>query len=287
MTLAFLPELPSPIIAEAVRVALAEDLGRAGDITSFATIPPGRSARAVLAARREGILCGLPLAREAFRQMDPSIRFDAGIADGYRLTPGETIATIEGDARAILSAERTALNFLMHLSGVASLTARFAEAVAGTGATIVCTRKTIPGLRALEKYAVRCGGGANHRFGLDDAMLIKDNHIAVAGGVTAALQAAKAYAGHLVAIEIEVDTLEQLDEAIEAGADAVLLDNMGPEELARAVSITAGRARLEASGNVDLDTVAAIARSGVDLISTSKITMSAPALDIGLDIRVG
>ncbi|WP_185983069.1 carboxylating nicotinate-nucleotide diphosphorylase [Aureimonas mangrovi] len=286
MTLAHLPELPAPLVADLVRAALLEDLGRAGDITSMATIAPGRIARATLAARREGVLAGLPLAGEAFRQMDGDLRFTAHLGDGARLVPGDVVAEIEGDARALLSAERTALNFLMHLSGVASLTARFVVAVEGTGAKIVCTRKTLPGLRWAEKYAVRCGGGANHRFGLDDAVLIKDNHIAVAGGVTPALRAAQAYAGHLVAIEIEVDTLEQLSEAIEAGADAVLLDNMDAATLARAVKMTAGRARLEASGNVDLDTVAEIAASGVDLISTSKITMSAPALDLGLDIEI-
>lgn len=281
------PPVLSPLLVEdAVRTALLEDLGRAGDVTSLATIPPGRTARAVLGARVEGVLCGLDLAREAFSAMDRNLRFDATLADGHRLVPGETVAVIEGDARAILSAERTALNFLMHLSGVSSLTAQFAGAIAHTGARIVCTRKTVPGLRALEKYAVRCGGGANHRFGLDDAILIKDNHIAVAGGVVPALRAAQAYAGHLVAIEIEVDTLDQLHEALSAGAHAVLLDNMGPDMLREAVAITKGRARLEASGNVDLHTVSSIAETGVDFISTSKITMSAPALDLGLDIEI-
>lgn len=286
MTQAFPPALPPLILDAAVRMALAEDLGRAGDITSLATIPPGRRASAVLAARKEGVLCGMDLARAAFAAMDPALRFEAHLADGHRLQPGETVATIEGDARALLSAERTALNYVMHLSGVASLTARFADAVAHTTAKICCTRKTVPGLRALEKYAVRCGGGSNHRFGLDDAILIKDNHVAVAGSVTQALRAAKAYAGHLVAIEIEVDTLDQLREALEVGAHAVLLDNMGPDVLREAVAINAGRARLEASGNVDLDTVASIAETGVDYISTSKITMSAPSLDVGLDIHI-
>ena len=286
MTAAFPPALPPMLVEAAVRSALAEDLGRAGDITSLATIPPGRTARAVLAARKAGVLCGMDLARAAFAAMDGRLGFDARLFDGHRLQPGETIATIEGDARALLSAERTALNYVMHLSGVASLTARFADAVAHTTARICCTRKTVPGLRALEKYAVRCGGGANHRFGLDDAILIKDNHIAVSGSVTQALHAAKTYAGHLVAIEIEVDTLDQLREALEAGAHAVLLDNMEPATLREAVAINAGRARLEASGNVDLDTVAAIAEAGVDYISTSKITMSAPSLDVGLDIAI-
>ena len=212
MTAAFPPALPPMLVEAAVRSALAEDLGRAGDITSLATIPPGRTARAVLAARKAGVLCGMDLARAAFAAMDGRLGFDARLFDGHRLQPGETIATIEGDARALLSAERTALNYVMHLSGVASLTARFADAVAHTTARICCTRKTVPGLRALEKYAVRCGGGANHRFGLDDAILIKDNHIAVSGSVTQALHAAKTYAGHLIAIEIEVDTLDQLRE---------------------------------------------------------------------------
>lgn len=280
------PELPRFLIEDAVRQALAEDLGRAGDITSLSTIAPGRRARAVLAAREPGILCGLPLALAAFRQMDPAVAIDASLADGDALTKNVIVARIEGDARSLLAAERTALNFLMHLSGVASLTQRYVAAVAATPARIVCTRKTIPGLRALEKYAVRCGGGANHRFGLDDAILIKDNHIAVAGGVRGAVEAARAYAGHLVAIEVEVDTLDQLNEALDAGATAILLDNMSPETLTRGVAMTAGRAKLEASGNVSLETVASIAASGVDFISTSKITMSAPALDLGLDIAI-
>lgn len=282
----FRPELPPFLVRDAVRAALAEDLGRAGDITSLATIAPGRTARAVLAARETGILCGLPLAITAFAEMDPSLRVTTTMNDGDALASGDLVARIEGDARAMLAAERTALNFLMHLSGVASLTARYVEAVRGTGARIVCTRKTVPGLRALEKYAVRCGGGANHRFGLDDAILIKDNHVAVAGGVTAAIEAARAYAGHLVAIEIEVDTLDQLREALDAGATAVLLDNMDPATLREGAAINAGRARLEASGNVSLETVGTIAQTGVDFISTSKITMSAPALDLGLDIAI-
>ncbi|MFD2237102.1 carboxylating nicotinate-nucleotide diphosphorylase [Aureimonas populi] len=284
--MAYRPELPGPIVREAVRLALAEDIGRAGDITSLATIAPQARARATLSARQDGVLCGLPFAVEAFAQMDGALVVEVLKSDGDRLAPGEIVARIEGHARALLTAERTALNFLMHLSGVASLTARYAGAIAHTPAKVVCTRKTIPGLRAAEKYAVRCGGGANHRFGLDDAMLIKDNHIAVAGGVAKALRAARAYAGHLVAIEIEVDTLEQLAEALEAGADAVLLDNMDAGTLRRAVALNAGRARLEASGNVSIETIAAIAETGVDLISTSKITMSAPALDLGLDIAV-
>ena len=279
-------ELPKPLVEKAVRVALAEDLGRAGDITSAATIPPDTVARAVIAARKPGVIAGLDLARTAFTQMSAEIAFEAKVADGDAVTAGSTVATISGPARAILSAERVALNFLGHLSGVASATRRFADAIADTGAQIICTRKTTPGLRAFEKYAVRCGGGSNHRFGLDDAMLIKDNHIAVAGGVDAAVERARAFAGILVKIEIEVDTLDQLSEALAAGADVVLLDNMPPDLLAQAVAINQGRAVLEASGNVTLESVAAIAATGVDFISSGWITHSAPILDLGLDIEI-
>jgi len=279
-------ELPKPLVEKAVRAALAEDLGRAGDITSAATIPPDTVARAVIAARKPGVIAGLDLARTAFTQMSAEIAFEAKVADGDAVTAGSTVATISGPARAILSAERVALNFLGHLSGVASATRRFADAIADTGAQIICTRKTTPGLRAFEKYAVRCGGGSNHRFGLDDAMLIKDNHIAVAGGVDAAVERARAFAGILVKIEIEVDTLDQLGEALAAGADVVLLDNMPPDLLAQAVAINQGRAVLEASGNVTLESVAAIAATGVDFISSGWITHSAPILDLGLDIEI-
>lgn len=288
-------ELPKPLVEKAVRAALAEDLGRAGDITSAATIPPDTVARAVIAARKPGVIAGLDLARTAFTQMSAEIAFEAKVADGDAVTAGSTVATISGPARAILSAERVALNFLGHLSGVASATRRFADAIAGStadstadsgGARIICTRKTTPGLRAFEKYAVRCGGGSNHRFGLDDAMLIKDNHIAVAGGVDAAVERARAFAGILVKIEIEVDTLDQLGEALAAGADVVLLDNMPPDLLAQAVAINQGRAVLEASGNVTLESVAAIAATGVDFISSGWITHSAPILDLGLDIEI-
>jgi len=279
-------ELPKPLVEKAVRAALAEDLGRAGDITSAATIPPDTVARAVIAARKPGVIAGLDLARTAFTQMSAEIAFEAKVADGDAVTAGSTVATISGPARAILSAERVALNFLGHLSGVASATRRFADAIADTGAQIICTRKTTPGLRAFEKYAVRCGGGSNHRFGLDDAMLIKDNHIAVAGGVDAAVERARAFAGILVKIEIEVDTLDQLGEALAAGADVVLLDNMPPELLAQAVAINQGRAVLEASGNVTRESVAAIAATGVDFISSGWITHSAPILDLGLDIEI-
>ncbi len=273
-------------VRRAVEAALAEDLGRAGDITSAATIPASAVARVVIAARQTGRLAGLQLAEAAFRSLDPAISFKAEVEDGARLTAGEVIARIEGPARAVLSAERTALNFLGHLSGVATETARYADLIAHTRARICCTRKTTPGLRIFEKYAVRCGGGSNHRFGLDDAILIKDNHIAVAGGVEAALRGAKSSAGHLVKIEIEVDTLEQLDRVIAEGADVVLLDNMSPAVLREAVERIDGRMLAEASGNVSLDTVVAIAESGVDLISVGRITHSAPTLDLGLDVAV-
>lgn len=280
----YLPSLSPLLIEDQVRGALIEDLGRAGDITSNATIGPGMTGKAEMATRQAGVIAGLPLAEAAFRLLDPAIRFEALAADGDRVGPGVTIARISGPARAMLSAERVALNFLMHLSGIASYTARFADLIADTGARVCCTRKTIPGLRALEKYAVRCGGGSSHRYGLDDAILIKDNHIAIAGGVAQAIRAAKGFAGHLVRIEVEVDTLEQLAVVIDEQADVVLLDNMGPDMLRQAVRMNARRLRLEASGNVSIDTIRAIAETGVDYISTSKITMGAPALDIGLDI---
>jgi nicotinate-nucleotide pyrophosphorylase (carboxylating) len=281
-----LPEFPRLIAERLVEATLLEDLGRAGDITSQATIPKGRTATAVFRARKAGRLCGLPFAEAAMRLAGPGATFTAQAADGDAVTRGQVVATATGEARTILTAERTALNFLGRLSGIATLTSAYAAAISHTKARIVCTRKTTPGLRAAEKYAVRCGGGMNHRFGLDDAILIKDNHIAVAGGVRPALRAARAFAGHLVKIEIEVDGLAQLSEALEEGADAILLDNMAPAELRLAVGIARGRALLEASGNVTLDTVAAIAESGVDLISSGALTHSAPNFDIGLDIDV-
>ena len=291
MTRAYLPELPQLMVEEQVRAALLEDLGRAGDITSNATIGPEKQATAEMIAREAGIIAGLPLAAAAFRLIDPAIRFEALVHDGARVEPGTMIARISGPARGLLSAERVALNYLMHLSGIATYTARFADAIAHTKARVTCTRKTIPGLRAVEKYAVRCGGGSSHRYGLDDAILIKDNHIAVAGGIAEALQAAKAFAGHLVKVEIEVDTLEQFAEVLAEGADVCLLDNMGPDRLREAVAMNASRSAepitLEASGNVNLDTIRAIAETGVDYISTSKITMAAPTLDIGLDMSIG
>jgi nicotinate-nucleotide pyrophosphorylase (carboxylating) len=300
MTTPYLPVLSPLMVEDQVRAALSEDLGRAGDITSQATIAPGVVARAELNAREDGVVAGLDLARAAFRLMDPAIHFEAFVKDGDRLHPGTVIARVSGPARAVLSAERVALNFLMHLCGVATHTARFADEIAHTAAKVCCTRKTIPGLRALEKYAVRMGGGSSHRYGLDDAILIKDNHIAVSQGVAGAIHAARAFAGHLVKVEVEVTTLEELEEALEAQPDVILLDNMGPELLRRAVEINrdcAGlsdasyaadprRVKLEASGNVNLKTIRAIAETGVDYISTSKITMAAPTLDIGLDVVV-
>ncbi len=278
--------LPQPLVERAVRTALEEDLGLAGDLTTQATLAPGATARGAINARGDGILSGLDLAAEAFRLIGPGLAFEPLMADGDRLTAGQSVARISGNARLVLSAERVALNYLNHLSGIATITRGFADAIAETGARICDTRKTTPGLRAFEKYAVRCGGGTNHRFGLDDAILIKDNHIAVAGGVGAAMAAARAFAGPLVTIEVEVDTLDQLGEALEAGARAVLLDNMDTATLRKAVSLNKGRARLEASGNVTLETVRAIAQTGVDYISTSRITMAAPPLDLGLDIAI-
>lgn len=283
---AHLPVLPGLMVEDAVRAALLEDWGRAGDITAQATLGPKVSATAVIAARTPGRLAGLDLAACAFRLSDPAIRVEAVKADGDRLSPGDVVMRIAGPARGLLSAERVALNYLGHLSGIATATGLFADKVAHTSARIVCTRKTTPGLRAFEKYAVRCGGGANHRFGLDDAVLIKDNHIAVAGGVASAIAAARRFAGHLVRIEVEVDTLDQLREALEAAPDVVMLDNMAPAMLREAVAITGGRVTLEASGGVNLDTVAAIAETGVDLISVGWITHSAPVLDLGLDIVI-
>ncbi|WP_420411868.1 carboxylating nicotinate-nucleotide diphosphorylase [Roseibium sp.] len=281
-----LPVLPRLMVDDAVKAALLEDWGRAGDITSQATIPATATANAVIAARKPGVLAGIALAESAFRQTDGDLSVDVVKQDGDRLEPGDVVARIEGPARALLSAERVALNFLGHLSGIASATALFADQIAHTKASIVCTRKTTPGLRAFEKYAVKCGGGSNHRFGLDDAILIKDNHIAVAGGVVEAVEAAKAYAGHLVKIEVEVDTLDQLKQALGAGPDVVMLDNMAPDMLRDAVAIAGGKALLEASGGIELDTVKAVAEAGVDLISSGWITHSAPVLDLGLDIEI-
>jgi nicotinate-nucleotide pyrophosphorylase (carboxylating) len=272
------------IIEPVVRAALLEDLGRAGDITTDAVVPAEAKVEAVIAARQPGVLAGLDAALLAFELIDPALRIERLRADGDRISRGETVAQISGRARGVLGAERTALNLLSRISGVATATRALADAIAGYKAKIVCTRKTTPGLRTLEKEAVRLGGGANHRFGLDDAMLIKDNHIALAGGVRAALERAQRHAGHLVKIELEVDTLDQLAEGLEVGVDAVLLDNMTPETLRRAVAMVDGRAVTEASGRISPETAAAVAATGVDLISSGWITHSAPILDLGLDI---
>lgn len=280
------PQLPLPLVERAVTEALAEDLGLAGDLTTQATLSPNAEAKAAIVAREAGTISGLEPARAAFRLIGPGLVFKAQVADGDIVDAGQSVATISGNARLIMSAERVALNFLNHMSGIATYTAQFVTAIGDAGARICDTRKTTPGLRAFEKYAVRCGGGWNHRFGLDDAILIKDNHIAVAGSVTAAVNAAQNFAGHLVAIEVEVDNLDQLAEALEAGATAVLLDNMDNDTLREAVTINAGQAKLEASGGVTLEQVRGIAETGVDFISTSKITMASMPLDLGLDIDI-
>jgi nicotinate-nucleotide pyrophosphorylase (carboxylating) len=278
----------SPLEIDAtVTRALAEDLGRAGDVTSIATIPEGTQAHALVVARAPGVIAGLPLVAAAFRRLGPEIEISGALRDGVSVAAKTTLMRLEGSAHAVLAAERTALNLLGRLSGVATATREFVRRAAGTKLRICCTRKTTPGLRALEKYAVRCGGGFNHRFGLDDAILIKDNHIAVAGGIRAVLERAHAAAGHLVKIEIEVDTLDQLAEVLATGlADAVLLDNMDVATLRRAVAMVAGKLPLEASGGITLDTIAAIAASGVDYASSGWITHSAPNLDVALDIEM-
>jgi nicotinate-nucleotide pyrophosphorylase (carboxylating) len=277
----------SPLaIDEAVSRALAEDLGRAGDITSIATIPETTIAHAVMVARQAGRIAGLPLAAATLQKLAPEIRIEAHARDGDTAASGQKLLTISGPARAVLSAERTALNFVGRLSGVATLTADYVKRTEGTKARICCTRKTTPGLRALEKYAVRCGGGFNHRFGLDDTILIKDNHIAVAGGVRAVLQRARSHAGHLVRIEIEVDTLDQLRDVLDSGlADVVMLDNMDIATLTKAVGIADSRVVLEASGGVTLNSIAGIAATGVDYISSGALTHSAASFDVAIDIE--
>ena len=272
------------LIEPIVKHALIEDLGRAGDITTDAIIRPDASIRAVIAARQGGIVSGLIAADLAFKLIDAAVRLMPRTPDGSKVAKGGVIAELKGPARALLTAERVALNFLGHLSGVATATHAFVERIAHTRARIICTRKTIPGLRVLQKYAVRCGGGLNHRYGLDDAVLVKDNHIEAAGGVSPAVNMLRGKLGPMVKIEIEVDTLDQLEEALALGIDAVLLDNMSPETMARAVAITKGRAKLEASGGVTLERVAAIAESGVDFISSGALTHSAQSLDLGLDV---
>lgn len=278
-----LAPLPRLIVEPLVRNALAEDLGLAGDITSAAVIPEDHRSTVVMAARQPGVIAGLDAAELAFELIDPAITMNRHRRDGEGVTPGSVIATIEGPSRGILTGERVALNFLGHLSGIATTTAEIVAAIRGTKASVTCTRKTTPGLRALEKHAVRAGGAMNHRFALHDAVLIKDNHVAIAGGIKEAIRRAKASVGHLVKIEVEVDTLDQLREAMDVGIDAVLLDNMSLDQLSEAVGIVAGRAVTEASGRVTRDTAAGIAATGVDLISVGWITHSAPTLDIGLD----
>jgi nicotinate-nucleotide pyrophosphorylase (carboxylating) len=278
-------ELPRILFEDVVRRGLAEDFGRGGDITTDAIVEPGAVFLGNIVARQGGRLAGAAVAALTFELMDQTVEVEQVRADGDQVAPGMTLLTLKGPARAILGAERTALNLLGHLCGIASLTARYVEAVEGTGANIVCTRKTTPGLRALEKYAIRCGGGFNHRFGLDDAVLIKDNHLAVAGSIEEAVRRARSTVGHTVTIELEVDTLEQLEEALGVGVDIVLLDNMEPSTLRTAVEMVGGRAITEASGGITLETAAEIAATGVDCLSVGALTHSAPCLDVGLDVE--
>ena len=274
-------------IDDLIRRALDEDLDAAGDITTAATVPPERRASAVIAVRKPGVVAGIPIALRVFQLVDPNLRLVKRASDGAKVAPGDVVLELDGSAASILIGERVALNFLGHLSGVATATAALVAAVAHTRARICCTRKTTPGLRALEKYAVRCGGAVNHRMGLFDAILIKDNHIAAAGGVTAAIQAARAAVAKGTKLEVEVDTLAQLDEALEIGVDQVLLDNMNPAQLKEAVARVRGRAITEASGSITAETAGPIAESGVDLLSVGWITHSAPCLDLGLDFKSG
>ncbi|RCK46466.1 nicotinate-nucleotide pyrophosphorylase [Thalassospira profundimaris] len=281
-----LPAIPKLIIERTVMATLLEDYGRSGDIASSYTLPAGQTAEACIVAREDGILCGLDYAEAAFRLSGGNVRWEKKSTDGDRVRKGDIIATVRGDAIEMLSSERVALNYLGHLSGISSYTDRFVENIRHTGAKMCCTRKTTPGLRLAEKYAVKCGGGANHRFGLDDAVLIKDNHIAVCGSLKDAVLSVRAQIGHLVSLEVEVDTLSQMREALDLGVGVILLDNFTIEELRQAVAVNEGAAKLEASGGVMIDNVKDIAETGVDYISSSKITMSAPAFDFGLDVRI-
>lgn len=283
--------LPRPLVDAAVQAALVEDLGRAGDITTLATIPDAANAQAVIAARHKGIISGLPVAERAFKligdRRGEELHFEPVVEDGVSVQQGDVIARIAGPARLLLSAERVALNYMGRMSGVATATRTFVDLIEGTGAKVTCTRKTTPGLRAFEKYAVRCGGGSNHRFGLDDAVLIKDNHIAVTGSVAGAIRQARDFVGHLVKVEVEVDTLEQLAEALTASPDVVLLDNMEPDKLREAVTMLEGSGVIaEASGGITPDSVRSIAETGIDYISTGFVTHSSPVFDLGLDINV-
>jgi len=269
-----------------VRQALEEDLGRAGDLTTDGVVDADSRARAAFVARKPGVVAGLDVAKAAFTLLDERVHMTVERADGARLDAGDTIATVEGPARAILTGERTALNFLGRLSGIATATSRMVAAVNGHRAHVICTRKTTPGLRVLEKYAVRVGGGMNHRFGLDDAVLIKDNHVAFAGGIESAVTRVRARAGHMVKIQVEVDTIEQLEQLIPLGVDAVMLDNMDPETMRRAVAMVGGRMLVEASGGITPETVSRVAATGVDLISSGALTHSVTVLDIGLDFAI-
>jgi nicotinate-nucleotide pyrophosphorylase (carboxylating) len=273
------------LIEPVVRLGLLEDIGHGGDLTTEALVDPQLRATADIVAREDGVVAGLDAARLTFELLDPLTDFTVNVPDGSPARAGQTVARVQSCARALLTGERTALNILARLSGVATATRALVDAVGTAGATIVCTRKTTPGLRVLEKYAVRCGGGANHRFGLDDGVLIKDNHLALAASISEAIDAARRRAGHMVKIQVEVDTLEQLHEVLEAGADAVLLDNMSLEALRQAVELVDGKMLTEASGTITVERVAAVAATGVDLISSGWITHSAPALDLGLDVE--
>lgn len=284
MTKRYIDSPPTVLIEPVVRAALAEDLGRAGDITSAAVVDRDHRCAVVIAAREAGCVAGTDAAALAFRLLDSGIRVEVERPDGAPVQRGDVVMRVEGPARSILGAERVALNFLCHLSGVATSTAGLVNAVRAHRARIACTRKTTPNLRALEKHAVRAGGGVSHRFGLDDGVLIKDNHIAIAGGIGPAVRAARAASGHMVRVEVEVDDLAGLREALAAGVDAVLLDNMDLETLREAVALIGGRAIAEASGCITAETIGAVAATGVDLISAGWITHSAPALDLGLDI---
>ena len=277
------PALSQVLIEPIVIAALAEDLGRRGDVTSQATIPAAQMAQLQIRARQAGVICGMDLAKLAFALVDPQIEFTSLVADGEQVAADTVLATVRGNARHLLTAERTALNFLTHLSGIATATQHIVDSVAAYPAQITCTRKTIPGLRIVQKYAVRCGGGRNHRLGLDDAILIKDNHIAIAGDITTAIKQAQAFAGHLIPIEVEVDTLAQLELALAAGVSLVLLDNMPPNILQQAVTLCTGRAKTEASGGITPESVQAVAATGVDFIAMGYLTHSTTALDIGLD----
>lgn len=283
MTVKKEPALDEVLLRPLVEAALTEDLGRRGDVTSQATIPADMQAQLQIKARQAGVICGMDLARLSFALVDAQIEFMAQVHDGQNVAAGAVLATVRGNARNLLTAERTALNFMTHLSGIATDTRQIVDSIAAFPAQITCTRKTIPGLRIVQKYAVRCGGGRNHRLGLDDAILIKDNHIAIAGDIKTAIQQAQDFAGHLIPVEVEVDTLEQLEQALDAGANLVLLDNMTTEVLSKAVAMCQGRAKTEASGGITPETVQAVAKTGVDFIAMGYLTHSSTALDIGLD----